>query len=407
VSDDLDSEIGDHLRNLSLPPAPSGLRRYLNGLPSDVQRSRLPFLGRRRYVIAIAAALVLLSLAAGSVLVPGSAPAPTSPVGTQPEVTANPNVRAFRAPGIGFEYPKAWVDQSSAFASTTPGRRLVALLTLGLPRCPATSVTLVGPTQVPIPCNPIAAAPGTGRLFVTEEMDQLPGLHFPGTLVTIAGYRVWQRGVSSVAGQPTSVQWAIESPDRGIYHFSAEFPLADLAPRQAELEAMLASLRLSAWEPPPPVFDEHVHLELGSFSFDYPAGWTVYYPTDFSMVDVAVVTIASTPVLPPCPSSCRGFTSPPGSIVIEFRIGGGVSAPDWTKATATVGGQPAFRGDWGAENATGDEGHSWEVRLGGRGGRATLGIEASLRGPNLPELRTEMDEVLASVRITPVASPAP
>ena len=150
-------------------------------------------------------------------------------------------------------------------------------------------------------------------------------------------------------------------------------------------------------------------------SFYYPAGWTVYYPQDVSTMDRAVVTVASIPVLAPCTTpaegvvpavpACQRFTTPPGAIVLEFRVGGGIRPPDWSKAKFTIGGQPAFREDWGpGQNATGaDEGHTWSVRM----GPTTLGIYVSLRGPNLPALRAEMDEVLGSIKITQLQSPAP
>jgi hypothetical protein len=141
-------------------------------------------------------------------------------------------------------------------------------------------------------------------------------------------------------------------------------------------------------------------------SFDYPAGWTVYYPHEVTTVGYAVVTVASVPVGPPCADDwCQRFTTPPGTVAIEFWVGSSPVPPRWSDARLTVGGQPAFRQDWGSpNNATGaDEGHTWTVRL---NDPSTLDISVSLRGPDLPGLRAAVDEVLGSVRITQLPSSA-
>jgi hypothetical protein len=187
----------------------------------------------------------------------------------------------------------------------------------------------------------------------------------------------------------------------------AEAPRPELAALKADIGAVLASLRLSDWEGPPESVNGQVHLELPQgFSFDYPAGWTLYYPQDRSMMDSAIVTVASMPVDPPCQGDlCQRFTTPPGTIVIEFRAGNGPSAPNWSDAPTTLGGQPAFRQDWGPENVTrAEEGHSWSARL---TDPSILGLYVSLRGPGLPELRAAMDDVLESIQIIRNESPAP
>jgi hypothetical protein len=160
-------------------------------------------------------------------------------------------------------------------------------------------------------------------------------------------------------------------------------PSADLDARIGEITSMLKTFELSSWQPAPVVVDGRVHVETErGFSFDYPAGWTIYYPQDVSMSDAAVVTVASGPLEPPCPDdTCQGFTTPAETVAIEFRIGSMPGGPDWSTATTMVGGQPAFRQDWGPQNATrAEEGHTWSVRL---GESEILGIGASLRGPGL------------------------
>jgi hypothetical protein len=134
------------------------------------------------------------------------------------------------------------------------------------------------------------------------------------------------------------------------------------------------------------------------FSLDIPGGWFVYYPHDRSTMDQALVTVASNRLEAPCPSDwCQRFTTPPGTVAIEFRIGHSPESPSWVDAPTTIGGAPAFREDWGRANATGaDEGHTWNAL---QADGATLIIYVSLRGPNLPALRETMDQVLGSLHI--------
>ena len=62
------------------------------------------------------------------------------------------------------------------------------------------------------------------------------------------------------------------------------------------------------------------------------------------MMDSAVVTVSSGPLLPPCSNTdlCQRFSIPPGTVAIEFRVGGGPQSPDWSKAPTQIGGQPAY-----------------------------------------------------------------
>jgi hypothetical protein len=201
--------------------------------------------------------------------------------------------------------------------------------------------------------------------------------------------------------------WAIQAPDRGLYFFEAEMLPIDTAIVRGEVERVLGTLHLSPWESRPPVTNGRAHLDMQEgFSFDYPAGWIVYYPQDISMMDHPVVTVASRPLLPPCASdSCQRFNLPPGTIAVEFRVGNGPTPPDWSSATTTVGGEPAFRQDWGPRKEAGlDEGHQWNARL---TDPSILGIYAWLSGPDMEGLRATMDDVVGSVRITRQPSPSP
>jgi hypothetical protein len=238
-------------------------------------------------------------------------------------------------------------------------------------------------------------------LRISEYTHPYPGSFRNGTQDSIAGYPVWERATTSDAEPTVWIYWVVQAPDGGLYFLYVNAPQADAEARRSDVLTLLETMRLTAWEIPPQAVDGQIHVDLPEgFSFDYPEGWTLYYPEDNSMMDSAIVTVASAPVAPSCPAdSCQRLTTPPGTVVIEFRAGNGPQAPDWKAAPLTIGGQPAFLwDDWGPDNATGaDEGHSWGVRL---RDPSVLGIDVSLRGPNLPELRTAMHEVMDSIRIT-------
>jgi hypothetical protein len=194
--------------------------------------------------------------------------------------------------------------------------------------------------------------------------------------------------------------WLVSGPDNGIYVFWVQAPSVELEAVRNEVEATLATLKLSSWQQPPTVVDGQIHVDTGQgFAFDYPAGWTIYCPNDMSMTDHAVVTVASQPLEPPCDAdTCQRFSTPPGTAAIEFRIGSGPNEPDWSRADTTVDGQPAFTNHWGDEIVTGaDEGDQWNVKL--DQARRVLGIYASLRGPGIDDRRATVEQVIDSVQI--------
>jgi hypothetical protein len=414
MTDDTEARIRAGLGQTPLPAAPESLRGYLADLSLDVQPSRRSNRPHPRSMFLGAAAILILALAMGTVFLNGSVPAvspaptdaPTSPTASPVEPQAG--FRTFEAPGIRFEHPADWIDQSGVVDyPSVPGTRFLAFFARGFSLCPISYAATATPSPEPGSCEVRATAPGSLTLTVVEYTKQLPGLEFPGAEMTEAGYPVWEQSMSADPADPASFRWALQAPDGGLYLFSAEAPRAELAALKTDIGAVLASLRLSAWETPPESVNGQVHLDLPQgFSFDYPAGWTLYYPQDMSTVDLAIVTVASMPVEPPCVGDlCQRFTTPPGTIVIEFRAGNGPTAPNWSDAPTTLGGQPAFRQDWGPQNATGaEEGHSWSARL---TDPLILGVYVSLRGPGLPELRAAMNDVLESIHITRNESPGP
>jgi hypothetical protein len=403
MTDDLEPRLRDSLRTLVLPGAPATLRDYLSRLPTIEGPSRARAL-RTPQLVAAAVAVLVVALGAGMLVTgifgPASTAAPTPSDMAAASYSASPGSTPpgmFVAPGITFDIPEGWSDQTSSLKSPSiPGFRYVGLLARGMTFCHTVMYSTPAPTAEPTGCNVRADQPGSALLFITEFTHQYP---WPPQSdlppVAESPYPAW--GPTS---ESTSPSWLVQSPDRGLFFMRMDAPPGDLDTRVTEITSMLTSLQLSAWQPAPEVVDGRVHVETQrGFSFDYPAGWTLYYPQDFSTMDSAVATVASSPLEPPCPGdACQRFSTPPETVAIEFRIGGAFNAPDWSTAPTTIGGQPAFGPeDWGPQNATSaEEAHSWSVRL---SKDDILGIGASLRGPGLPALRTAMDEVLASILI--------
>ena len=402
MTDDLEPRLRESLRRAVLPGAPAALRDYLDTLPTvdgtpRVRRFRAPQLA------AAAVALLVVALGAGLLVVGGVGPASTAAPSATDRAAASVSVPSatvpagtFMAPGISFDIPDGWSDQTSAVEyPALPGTRFVGLLARGMKLCPTRPYSTAPPTPKPTACSEQADQPGSATVTILEYTHQFPWAHVNGTPVPNSSYPTW--GPIYESTNPT---WIVQSPDGGQYLVNLMAPPGELDTGVAEISPMLKSLQLSAWEAAPEVVDGRVHVDTQrGFSFDYPAGWTIYYPQDISMMDSAVVTVASGPLEPPCSSDdCQRFSTPPGTIAIEFRMGNGPTAPDWSMATTTIGGQPAFGPEnWGPQNATGaEEGHTWSARL---ADPSVLGIYASLRGPDLPALRAAMDDVLNSVRI--------
>ena len=392
MSDDLERRLRDSLRSAPLPRAPETLADYLVTLP---QRGALPTASwrrapRRPVLVGTAVFLVALLvlgtfLFAGATTRPVPTPSPSQPAG----------FRHFEAPGIAFDYPASWINQSVAGYPTPLGARYAGLLARGLPRCPYASVATPSPSPGSAPtCQDGVRDAGSLILWVAQMTNPLPGDLPSTTPITVAGRPAW------FSKFPTERRWIISAADGSLYFLDASFPPQDEGARQSELDALIASVVLSDWRPStPPVVNGRIHLEpLPGVSFDYPAGWAVYYSGDVSTMDSGLVIVSSRPLLACKSASCQRYVVPPGTIAIEFRVGGGPGAPNWSTAKETVGGQPAIRQDFTIPTADMDEGHSWSVRL-AVSRRRTLGIYASLRGPELPALRQQLDDVLNSVRI--------
>jgi hypothetical protein len=259
MSDDLEARLRDRLRGAPLPAAPETLRDYLDHLPLDVQPSGPPRRQLRPRVLLGVAAIVVLGLGVGTVLVgapPDVSPTapPTAPVSVQPTAPRSPStgVRRFEAPGISFDYPVDWIDQTSTVEfPRIPGVRFVVLLGRGMPVCPPRFGSTSKPTPEPGSCQEQALAPGSMVVSVLELTNPMPGTTGRGPKRKVAGYPAWEEQVSAEPANPTQLQWTIQAPDGSLYLVTAGFPRADLAARRTDIEKVLRSLRLSAWQAPP------------------------------------------------------------------------------------------------------------------------------------------------------------
>jgi hypothetical protein len=408
---ELESKLREGLRATDLPAAPASLRLVIADLAA-LETSR-PGRRRRGVILLAAAALVLSGLGASGLLTgalpqqrfadaaPSTDHTPSAVTTTTPPLAAPPipaGFVPFEAPGVRFAHPADW-EPSTAFDNYPDvlGQRVVGMFGRGLTICPNTEGVFPVPTKPPGGCATEASSPGSLVVQVVEFTRQLPTTDEFGVATTYAGYPAWTR--DDDGSDPATMSWAVAGPDDGLYLFWTSVPREDIDEVRAEMEATLATLQLSSWQEPAEVVDGRIHLETHQgFSFDYPAGWTVYHPNDASMMDHAVVTVASQR-LEACPTeACQRFTTPPGTVAIEFRIGRGPNEPDWTRASETVGGQPASVQHWGSDMVTGaDEGHQWNVRL--DNDRKVLGIYASLRGPGLTRQLDAMNDILKSVII--------
>jgi hypothetical protein len=401
MSDDLEGRLRHSLRSTRLPRAPEGLADYLANLPEaqDLPR-RSPVAWWRPILVGGAAFLLLLGI--GSLLLIGASRRPSTPA---PSVPAG--LRHFEAGGIAFDYPADWISQSGLAFQSLYGERLLGLLSRGAPVCQPSSEgsPSSAPGSTPKCQDGTARAQGSMVLRISRDTDPLvTAVPAVGTPISLAGRPTWFLDVPD--GDPPFVRWTITAWDGSFYMLTARFPREDNAARHAELAALISSVTLTASGPLIQPTNGRRHLEpLAGVSFDYPADWFLYYPGNDSSADQALVVVSSKQLLPCQSQFCQGYSVGPGTIAVEFRVGGGPSAPDWSLAKERVAGEPAFHQDWNGPNAhDADEGRSWGVRLPGSM-RTVLGIAVSLRGPGLPNLNQEFANLLDTVRI--VVPPLP
>lgn len=332
-------------------------------------------------------------------------PAPTLGPSVPPEKLApSPTLATtnhFEAPGVAFDYPLEWADQSGSVGpDPRPSRRAVASLSVGMTLCPADTEP-ESPAIASGECALEPTKPGQLRFDVWERVDLFPGFR------SGVGFRP----DDLVMDEWGVAVWSTKSPDGGYYSLELRIPRNTVpADRlRTQMRNLLASLVIEPRGGTGPAPEGPVRLPSGSgFSIEAPAGWTRYYPIAWDR-DVPIVAVASQPVLPRKyfgGSGCSVFQTPPGTAVLVFSAARGATflTPDWTNAPETLGGQPAFfRIAKDVEFPTCVEvAEAWTVRLPGE--RGPLRIDVFLSGPDIASSRASAQGILESLVIDP--SPA-
>jgi hypothetical protein len=406
---ELEAKLREQLRTADLPPAPASLRQWLADLPEPTARS-----GRRRIggiVLLAAATLAIVGLGVSGVLqndrldviptiAPSAAPTLTAVQPSPSALDVPVGFVEFEAPGIEFAHPADWV-RSGAYDEYPDmlGIRFIGAFARGLTVCPVSDGVEPEPTD-PSGCVRHASAPGTALVQVFEYKRQFPGtIRLMGTPTTFAGYEASTPREDVGDTDPIALTWAVAGPDDGLYLFWAEAPNAEIEALRDDMERTLATLRLSSWQEAPRVVDGTIHLDTGQgFSFDYPAGWSTYYPQDLVTGSSAVVSIASRPLEPPCVGDgCQRYKLPSGVAVVEFRVVGSRDEIDWSTAHTTVGGQPAFVHHNEQTEPEAVEGDQMTVRLDADG--HTLAILAGYRAPGIDDQREIVGQIIDSIGI--------
>jgi hypothetical protein len=321
---------------------------------------------------------------------------PTS-VSSTPIASA-PTTQRFEAPGISFDYPAEWVDQSALVPEDPrPGRRHIATFTLGMSVCPRDEETEWS-EQGPASCSVEPQLAGDLRFDVSELMDLYPDTR------PHAG-DIW------LAGDVLNQQWSIENAEQGELRLRLRTRAETFPDRsssfQVRMREVIASVTTTSWQSPPPARNGVVTQSLPQgFSFRYPVGWSRYFPWPTGNWR-SIVSVSSKP-LPRRPSCavtviCWQFQVAPDSLLVEFLFVQPQTFINWddvwADASASLGGQPASKHvDQLTDHATGaDELVTWRVRLPGE--TWPLHIHAWLRGPDLEIQRAALESLLETLVI--------
>ena len=322
---------------------------------------------------------------------PSAAPSPT------PEALAH-----FSAPGIAFDYPALWVNETALYRTGGPvlgeadlpnvhGERLIAML--------------VDPGRGDVDTWPL--------ILVSEYLHALPTDNPVGVRDTKIDGQWARREIASDGWGPNGDQrverWYVAGPDGGFYSIWFQFPTDNLAWWRPRVDAVMASLTFTDWTlAPAPTVDGKIHYDTDVLGFDYPAGWQIYYPLPDQSTAGAVFLAVSSEPLGTCSDEfhCSNVPRTKGAVAVRFSWPTVMWEPDWSTANDTVAGLPAIRTDESWTTGTGGEYLSWGVRDGTRP-NALISIDAALAPPDLPELRQTLADLVASVRITPPVDPSP
>jgi hypothetical protein len=305
-------------------------------------------------------------------------------------------VRRFEAPGIAFDYPSDWVDQTSiAGESAKLGQRRVAALTLGMSLCPGDEAP-EPPASGPGGCVEEPFRLGELRFDVIENLSQYPGR--------------WAVADSGGLDHGLAAQHFIfEGRDGGMYQATLRVRADESVERWVEVEAMVRALLRSVitepWESPPPTTEGTVRQSTPfEFSFLYPVEWARYFPRPPWGDERAVVSVSSRVLDAPInciPNSCLPYLLPPNTVVLELRLANSNSASYWRGARHTIGGQPAMRvavEPW--PPVLEDKVVVWRIRIPDH----TLEVLVHMRGPDFKSARLAAQGVLESIEIEANAS---
>lgn len=441
----MDGQLHDRTRTTALPEAPESLRAFAAGLaaqPPSVAIDRRQRRSRLWIALVPVAILVIggLAVVAGSSLqkVPAvvTSPSPTTAVPTprrtaspvaessEPAVSSQPlpatpaGFRHVSVPGVEFDAPADWTDVTA----WVPGDfeiRPAAWFIAGVDGCPGAAPTpAADATSVERCLSDAGGSAGSLQFTIADYVHALPVPEgkMQGNRTTIGGFPAWARqsdSGGSAAGPSsapvpalTSGVWIVAGPNDSLYLLTAKFPSADGAKRQPEVDAALASLRFTGWTQPfPPAVDGLRHLDPGiGFSADYPADWRLYYPGAQTFGGDSVRAFLVTRPVDACfvVNACDGYMTGPSSMMIWFSIGGRVSVmnpPDWSKATVTIGGQPAVHKTQEDPSRPDLVTEMWRIKF----GSSSMGVQAWIRGPKTQEFERQLAALIESLAVRPPA----
>lgn len=327
---------------------------------------------------------------------PSTSPAPSNAASTPSPAPSTSTTRRFEAPGISFDYPIAWDDQTAVVGEyPILGRRHVATFTRGMTACPYEETRLGAPG-----CANDPDKPGQLRVDIIEYLDLYPSQRAAETTL--------------VDRAPPIRSWVVPAADGGYYRarLVASSHEADetWSQIQTEFDALVESIDVRRWSIPPSSLNGLIKQSSPyGFSFDYPADWARYFPLSDrrdSRADTMFVTIASRPVSDPSmftADALQPFLTPPGAAVMEFKVERGARLIDWDyvwkHAENEVNGQPATVNVKPIENTDrvgADQLVTWRIR------RPfdiayPLTIHLWLRGPSIDAARAEAEAVIDSL----------
>ncbi len=220
----------------------------------------------------------------------------------------------------------------------------------------------------------------------------------------------------------------------GTYRITAEAHYGP--PECAPTQQVAASIVIEVVDAPDPTVTPPVngtrHLRLDGIELDYPASWTAndqgWPSTGFGWTVAVIGTLPWGPCARHDLNCHYQQRLQPGQISVDIGQlflsredicqlgrtrsdleGRGPENPIATGSLARVDGRPALRTDYDVRQADyyrSDEWRSWVIAVPGSVDRAFT-IHAKYRGPGVARMRRELDELIASIRLSPASEPEP